>query len=101
MTIIKELQKHIDEELGDSEKYIKCAISERELHKDVADVYYLLSQEEMAHAERLHKVVVEKIEEYKRTEGEPPAEMMFLYNYLHEREIEKMKDIKVMQSMYK
>ena len=101
MTIIKELQKHIDEELKDSEKYIKCAINEKETHKDVADLYYLLSQEEMGHAERLHKLVVDKIEEYKRTNGEPPSEMMFLYNFLHEIEIDKMKNIKVLQSMYK
>ena len=101
MTIIKELQEQIDEELRDSEKYIRCALKKRDEDKNVADTYYLLSQEEMAHAEKLHKLVVDKIEEYKRTEGEPPAEMMFLYNYLHEREIEKMKDIKVMWSLYK
>ena len=48
----------------------------------------------------LHNQVVKLIESYRKTEGEPPVEMMAVYNYLHEKFIEHTKEIKLMQQMY-
>ena len=101
MKLIKKLEDQINEELHDAKKYIKCAMNHRDEHRDLADMYYQLSQDEMAHADKLHKMVVSEIETYRRKEGEPPAEMLAVYNYLHEKEIEKAKDIKKMWEMYK
>ena len=101
MVLIQKLEDQIGEELHDAKKYIKCAIKHKEDHKELADLYYWLSQEEMTHADKLHKQVVSLIEEYRRREGEPPAEMLAVYNYLHEKEIEKAKDVKNMWEMYK
>ena len=101
MKLIKHMEDQINEELHDSKKYIKCALKYKEDNRDLAELYYWLSQEEMGHANKLHKQVVAEIEAYRKKEGEPPAEMLAVYNYLHDKEIEKAKDIKLLWEMYK
>ena len=101
MKKIKNLEDHIHEELDDSKKYIKCALKYKDDDRELGDLFYWLSQEEMSHADKIHKAIVDVISEYRRKEGEPPAEMMAIYNYLHDREIEKAKEIKLLWSMYK
>lgn len=101
MLIIKKMEDQIGEELHDAKKYIKCAIKYKDEHRDLADLYYQLSQEEMTHADKLHKMVVHEIENYRKKEGEPPAEMLAIYNYLHEKEIDKAKEVKTLWDMYK
>ena len=68
---------------------------------EAAEVFYLLSTEEMGHADKLHEVVAKLIGEYRDKNGEPPAGMMMLYNYLHEKQIATAMSIKVKQGMYK
>jgi hypothetical protein len=45
--------------------------------------------------------VVKLIEEHRRTHGEPPAPMMAVYQYLHERHIDKANNIRMLQNEYK
>ena len=40
-------------------------------------------------------------DQYKQEHGAPPENMMAIYEYLHEQEIEAMKEVKMMQQMYK
>ena len=101
MQLIKVLEDQIGEEMHDAKKYIKCALKYTEEHKELADLYYWLSQEEMTHADKLHKMVVEIIEEYRKKEGEPPADMLAIYKYVHEKEIEEAAEVKLMWAMYK
>lgn len=101
MQLIKVLEDQINEEMHDSGKYIKLAMQHKEDHKELADLYYWLSQEEMTHADKLHKMVVQYIEEYRKKEGEPPADMMAVYKYIHEKEIEEAAEVKLMWAMYK
>ena len=55
----------------------------------------------MTHVDMLHKQVAEIIMDYKRKNGEPPAVMEALYEYLHKRHVAKASEITNMQNMYK
>ena len=101
MKIIKCLSELIEDELKDAEKYIDLAMKWKADEPDTADLFYELSTEEMGHMEKLHEEVTELIEEYRKEHGEPPKEMMVLYEYLHEKHIGTATQIKVKQAMYK
>lgn len=101
MKMIKKLERYINEEISDAKKYIECALAHKDECRDLADTFYDLSQQEVKHADMLHKQVVEMIDEYKQEHGAPPESMMAIYEYLHEQEIESMKEVKMMQQMYK
>jgi len=101
MKIIKCLSELIEEELEDSKKYIDLAMKWKQEEPDTADLFYELSLEEMGHVDKLHQEVTELIEEYRKEHGEPPKDMMILWNYLHEKHIGNATQIKVMQGMYK
>ena len=87
MKIIKCLAELIDEELHDADKYIELAMRWKDEQPDTADLFYELSTEEIGHMEKLHEEVTELIDEYKKQHGEPPRDMMTLYEYLHEKHI--------------
>ena len=101
MKIIKCLSELIEEELSDADKYIDLAMRWKNDEPDTADLFYELSTEEMGHMEKLHEEVAELIEEYRKEKGEPPKEMMVLYEYLHEKHIGTATQIKIKQGMYK
>ena len=101
MKIIKCLSELIEEELEDSQKYIDLAMKWRTDEPDTADLFYELSTEEMGHADKLHQEVTELIEEYRKEHGDPPKEMMVLYEYLHEKHIGHATEIRIKQGMYK
>ena len=101
MKIIKCLVEKISEELHDADAYIELAMAWKDEEPNSAAVFYQLSVEEMGHVDKLHADVVKVIENYKQQHGEPPAEMMTLYNYLHKRNIGEAMKIKVKQGMFK
>ena len=49
---------------------------------------------------KLHDMVVDLIEAYRQKTGEPPKEMLTLYDYLHAKHKETATQIKVKQGMY-
>ena len=101
MNIIKCLSEKIEDELKDAAEYVDLAIKWKEEEPDAAELFYTLSTEEMGHMEKLHKEVQDIIEEYRQENGEPPKDMMVLYDYLHEKHIATATEIKVKQGMFK
>ena len=101
MKLIKCLSEKIECEIHDASEYIDLAMKWKHDEPDTADVFYELSLSEMEHMEKLHNEVVELIEEYRKEHGEPPKEMLTLYDYLHERHIADATQVKIKQGMYK
>ena len=101
MKIIKCLSEKIEEELHDADAYIELAMRWKAEYPETADVFAELSAEEMGHVDKLHDEVAKLIEEHRREHGEPPKEMMVLYDFLHEKHIGNAMQIKVKQARYK
>ena len=101
MKVIKCLSEKIEGEMTDANSYIDLAMEWRDQEPETAHLFYVLSMEEMGHMDRLHNEVVRQINAYKERSGEPPANMMTLYQYLHEKHIGEAMKIKVKQGMYK
>ena len=101
MQIIQKLSDMISEEIGDSCKYAKCALKWKDDNRGLADVFNSLSVDEMRHMQILHGEVVKIIDQYRKEHGEPPAEMLAVYNYLHDQQIDDAADVKAMQMLYK
>ena len=100
MEVIKCLSGMIEDEIEDAEKYARKALEYKEKDRRLADVFNALSAEETKHMNMLHAEVVRLIEEYRRTNGEPPPGMMTIYEILHEKHIDDIKAVKILQSMY-
>lgn len=101
MKIIKDLSGYIDEEIDGAKTYAENALKYKEERPELAKMFYNMSLQEMEHMNELHKHVVDIIQNYRKTNGEPPAPMMAVYEYLHERQIDKASKVKAMQAMFK
>ena len=101
MKIIVKLVDLISEELCDAKKYIKLAERYRSEYKDLAECFTTLSEAEMGHVRKLHNEVEKIIEEVRERDGEPPAEMLAVYNYEHKKQIEKAAKIRRMIDEYR
>lgn len=101
MKLIEKLCEMIEEEIDDAEKYAKCAIKYKEERPTLAKTFYDLSTDELRHMKLLHGEAVAVIENYRKEKGEPPAEMLAVYNYLHEKQTERARSVKVLQEMYR
>lgn len=82
-------------------KYAKLAVEYKENHPALAQVFFNLSTQEDGHQAALHTEVVKIIEDYRRKNGEPPAAMMAVYEYVHKKHIDALAKARVYQDLYK
>ena len=101
MKIIKELDELIEDEIHDIKKYAKMAAELKEEHPALAQVLYNISTQEDAHQSALHGEVVKIIENHRKMHGEPPAAMMAVYEYVHQKHIDKMAEARRYQEIYR
>lgn len=101
MKLIKKMSKMIDDEIEGAECYAKMALKLKDDRPELAKMFYNLSLDEMGHMGKLHDAVVDVIAQYRKEEGEPPAAMMAVYDYLHEKHIDDAAEVRMMQAMYK
>lgn len=97
MKKIEQLSDYIDEELDDAMKYARCSIQNDD-DAELSKTYKSLSNEELGHAMRLHEQVVRLIKDYRDKNGEPPQRMIDRYEYIHERQMKKYSDVRVLLS---
>jgi hypothetical protein len=67
-------------------------------------VYYAISYrvlQEVRHVNMLHDEVVKLIKSYRESYGDPPPAMMAIYEWQHNRQIEKMKEVKILQNQFR
>ena len=60
-----------------------------------------ISMQEMEHMNMLHAATTDVIEKWRADHGDPPPEMMAVYDDLHEKQIDAAAKVKAMQAMYK
>lgn len=101
MKIIKKIVDQIYDELEGAHEYIECAMHNKQEHPSIANMYYEMSLTEMTHVDKLHGAVTTLINEVRAKGEEPPPTMMAIYEYEHEKAMNKATKIKVMQEMYK
>jgi len=98
--IIQVVTDHINDELEDACAYAELAIEHKAEYRSLAETFYSLSNDEMKHSMALHNEVVKLIEDYRREHGDPPENMMAVYDYLHKKSIEKAEKVKRYQQLY-
>ena len=101
MKIIEELSDKIESEIDCAEEYAKCALKHKEDNLPLAEVYYKIAAEKMAHMNLLHTQVTLIIDNYRKKNGEPPEGMKMLYDILHRKHIEHAASVKGMLALYK
>lgn len=99
MKIIKCLAENIREEMHDAEKYAKMALEYKEQFPELVDTLLILSKQEVSHATMLHNHVEKIIKDYRSKNGEPPAGMMAVYDWEHEKMIDNLAKVRVLQEL--
>ena len=101
MKIIEWLSDRIEEEINDAQTYAEKAIMVKQDIPKLAEALIKLSNEEMNHMTILHNEVIDIINDYRKKNGEPPKDMMAVYDYLHKRQIAKASAVRAVQSAYR
>lgn len=101
MKIVEKLSDMMEEEMYDAEKYIECAMKYKEDDMILSKMFFDLSADELKHANMLHENATRIINEYKQQGESVPMNMQAIYDYLHERHMERFNDIKLKQATYR
>ena len=99
MKIIKDIAKKIEEELHDAESYAKLATIYRPDYPEAADTFLAISRQEVSHVNMLHTQAERLIKDYRDSGKTVPPAMQAVWDWEHEKMIDTMSRIKMMQDM--
>lgn len=100
MKLIKDITDDMMGEIHDAKHRAERAMEFKPLYPDIAQREIDIAAQELTHAEKDHKSVMELIEEYKKNKGEPPEYMMEYWNEKHEDFMEKYARVKCMIELF-
>ena len=100
MEVIKCMSEDIEKTMDMAAENIQKAIKYKEEYPIAAKSFYNKSVALMESIKGMHDGTVTIIKAYREEKGEPPAPMMAIYNYLHERSMEKAAMVKNLQDIY-
>lgn len=101
MKVIKELFEMIEDEACSAEEYAKFAMQYKDEDKALADTFAKLAETELQHVDLLHAQVVRIIKAWEAKGNEKPRDMEILYQWQHDREVQKVKEVKILLSLYR
>jgi len=101
MEVIKDVSKDIEKILDMSECYAKRAVLLKQDFPSLAQSYYNSSTTCLTMMKDFHNEIVSIINDYTKQGKETPAPMAAIYNYLHERFIERAAAIRNLQDLFK
>jgi hypothetical protein len=92
---MQQIFDNMNDEMEDMEKYADEALVSASMGcKENAQKYYQLANEEGNHYMVLHAMAEDAIAKYRKDHGEPPAAMLEIYNWQHEKAEDEMDGIK-------
>jgi chromosome segregation ATPase len=100
MKEIKWIAENIHDELEDAEKYAKAASKYKESDRELARLCATLAEEELTHADRLHREAVRVIKAYKDEGKEVPTAMQVIWDWEHEKMIDRTARIRHLIALY-
>lgn len=101
MAGMDKLMDLVCDEIRDAKRYAKLALEYRDTDKDLADLYYRLSGEELDHANRLHVQVVRLLDTQQRIGTNGVDVNKAIYEHLRKRNVENISEVGVLQALYK
>ena len=100
MKLISDLVDTMMEEVHDAKHRIKKAYELKAEYPEIAKREYDIAVQELMHADKDHASAVELITAYRKSNGEPPADMLAIWNEKHEKYMDKYAKVKVMIDGY-
>lgn len=101
MKEIMEIVEHVEEEIHDAKEYAGLAAHYKGKNDALSSTYLELAQQEMVHMEKLHQRAAEIIMQHRKEHGEPPREMMAVYEWEHKKHMEKAGEARALIEMAK
>ena len=96
MKLIKTIVTQIQMEIDAAEDYAESALEVKEKDSTLKEMYIKLANAELDHVDILHNAVVRIIDKHRMEKGEPPKEMLAIWEWEHEKQIEEVIEIKMM-----
>lgn len=94
MQIISKVVDMIQDELDGAEEYALSALKWKAEYPKLTARLNELAGVELQHSRILHDEVTRLIDSYRSEHGEPPSDMLAIYNYEHEKAIKQAAEIR-------